>query len=87
MVKPRQLVLSVHDYFLRKFEEGRAGTTSDIGSPATAKLDNISDAWALDHINITRLQPLIEALDEDTSGSVSISEVNKFTMSRPDGWR
>lgn len=45
------------------------------------------DEWALQYISISRIQPLIEAFDDDASSLVSISEVNAFTAAKPDAWR
>ncbi|THU88449.1 hypothetical protein K435DRAFT_917088 [Dendrothele bispora CBS 962.96] len=44
------------------------------------------DTWALAYINITRVQPILEAIDDDGTGFISIKEVNDFTDSRPEGW-
>jgi hypothetical protein len=46
-----------------------------------------SDAWVLKHINVAHVQPLIEAMDEDGSGFISVQEANKFALSRPKGMR
>lgn len=45
------------------------------------------DEWALQYITISRIQPLLEAFDDDASSLVSVSEVNAFTKARPNGWR
>ena len=45
------------------------------------------DRWALDWIDISRLQAISEAFDDDASGFVTISEVNQLTSSRPIEWR
>lgn len=45
------------------------------------------DTWAMRHISIHRVQPLIEAFDENGSSFVTIAEVNAFTSGRPAGWR
>ncbi|KAF9264173.1 hypothetical protein L218DRAFT_998910 [Marasmius fiardii PR-910] len=44
------------------------------------------DLWSLRFITIHRVQPLIEALDDDGSSYITVKEVNAFTMSRPEGW-
>jgi hypothetical protein len=44
------------------------------------------DDWALQYISIYRIQPLVEALDDDVSSFVTISEVNVFTTARPEHW-
>ena len=45
------------------------------------------DEWALECINMNRLQSIAEAFDDDSSGFVTIAEVNQFTSSRPKDWR
>ncbi|KAF5318871.1 hypothetical protein D9619_010941 [Psilocybe cf. subviscida] len=46
-----------------------------------------SDAWVLKHINATHVQPIIEAIDLDGSGFISVQEANKFARSRPKGMK
>lgn len=45
------------------------------------------DLWSLQYISLHRIQPLIEALDDDGSTYITVTEVNSFTTSRPNGWR
>ncbi|KAI9459300.1 hypothetical protein F5148DRAFT_1319727 [Russula earlei] len=45
------------------------------------------DAWAVKYIDIIRLQPIMEAIDDDSSGFITIGEMNRFTASRPIDWR
>ena len=45
------------------------------------------DKWALEWINVNRLQAITEAFDDDASGFITITEVNSFTASRPKDWR
>ncbi|RPD68335.1 hypothetical protein L226DRAFT_346944 [Lentinus tigrinus ALCF2SS1-7] len=44
------------------------------------------DEWALQFITVLRIQPLIEALDDDVSSFVTIAEANAFTAARPQKW-
>ena len=39
------------------------------------------------YIDIVRLQPILEAIDDDALGFITIGEVNRFTSSRPFDWR
>ena len=59
--------------------------------PLTVSSDIVSrgtdDAWALTYIDPAHLQPIIEAIDVDGSGYISVKEANKFASSRPKGWR
>ncbi|KAF9557975.1 hypothetical protein CPC08DRAFT_710010 [Agrocybe pediades] len=45
-----------------------------------------NDKWALAYINATYTQPILEAVDDDGTGVISIKEVNVFVTSRPEGW-
>jgi hypothetical protein len=45
------------------------------------------DAWAIKFIDVMRLQPILEAFDDDASGFITIEEMNRFTSSRPIDWR
>ena len=47
----------------------------------------VEDMWALEYISVNRIQPLMEALDDDGSSFVTVNEVNEFTRRRPVGWR
>lgn len=51
------------------------------------ELKYAQDDWALEYITITRIQPLLEAFDDDSSSLVSIAEVNIFTEAKPRDWR
>jgi hypothetical protein len=45
------------------------------------------NAWAIGLLSKSHLNPLMEALDPDGSGHVTIKEINDFTSSRPREWR
>lgn len=45
------------------------------------------DEWALEWINVTRLQPIVEAFDDDASNFITVTEANDLTTSRPRDWR
>ena len=81
IVKARHLVLAIHDYYLQKLEDWKRGDPSP-GHPLSE-----SDVWAVEQLDLMRLQPIMEALDEDASGFVTIQEVNQFTNARPQDWR
>ena len=86
IVKARHLVLVICDYLKQKDREHVFGV--DNGRPETPKHQSVpEDVWTLQYIDLMRVRPLIEALDPDTSGYVTIQGVNQFTVSRPKGWR
>ncbi|KAH7885442.1 hypothetical protein F5I97DRAFT_1830577 [Phlebopus sp. FC_14] len=62
------------------------GSALDVAIMVPQTRTSADDHWALSYINITRIQPILEAFDDDGSGFVSIKEANAFTSSRPKGW-
>ena len=48
-----------------------------------------SDEWAFEYISITYLQPIMEAFDDDGSGYITVTEVNRFVDALPTSinWR
>ncbi|KAF8579017.1 hypothetical protein K439DRAFT_1620875 [Ramaria rubella] len=44
------------------------------------------DDWTIKYLNIRFLQNIADAIDCDSSGFITISEINKFTASRPNHW-
>ncbi|KDR77265.1 hypothetical protein GALMADRAFT_225374 [Galerina marginata CBS 339.88] len=45
--------------------------------------DKESDEWVLDYIDVAYVQPIVEAIDEDASGFISVKEANSFALARP----
>ncbi|KAI9448651.1 hypothetical protein F5148DRAFT_1153428 [Russula earlei] len=83
-VKARHFVLAFRDYYLERLNSGAKSvlgmSTSGINHPVDP------DAWAVKYIDIIRLQPIMEAIDDDSSGFITIGEMNRFTASRPIDW-
>jgi len=77
-------VLALQEYYLEKFSE----STTISGTGTTARPSPLHpDAWAIKYIDIMRLQPILEAFDDDASGFITITEMNHFTTSKPEEWR
>ena len=78
-------MLAFRDYYVEKLTlEGqvvRGISTTAISTPQDP------DAWAMKFVDVARLQPILEAFDDDASGFITIAEVNHFTSSRPIEWR
>ncbi|KAJ7783010.1 hypothetical protein B0H16DRAFT_1495047 [Mycena metata] len=74
-VKSRHFVMALRDYYQENAEdsEGASGQKRP-------------DDWALAYLNVSRLQPISEAWDDDASGFVTTGEANTFTTSRPLEW-
>ncbi|PBK78928.1 hypothetical protein ARMSODRAFT_1011450 [Armillaria solidipes] len=97
--KARDLVLALRDYYYSRNQFALARQMRETASPTiTAENDSeashISDAivqpandqWALPYINLLRIQPLMEAFDDDVSGFVTINEANALCAGRPGNW-
>jgi hypothetical protein len=94
-------VLALQDYFTQKFKIEAANSLNNSAylSPASTTslmsflnstfsvTTNVQrERWAVAHIHIAHVQPILEAIDDDGTGFISINEVNTFAMSRPEGW-
>lgn len=49
--------------------------------------EEVDDDWALHYIDVVHLDPIVEAIDDDFSGFISIHEANRFAVARPKNWR
>ena len=85
-VKARHFVLALRDYCLEKLDKLRKNerTFHDCGYRTGV---TEQDEWTLEYINVTRLQAIIEAFDDDASGFITVGEANAFTTARPADWR
>lgn len=97
-VKAKHLVMALRDHFtvdlvsakIAQYQGKSKDYQVDPNRSEEAKQvapDVLKDQWALEYMTVVRVQPLIEALDDDVSSFVTIAEVNKFTSSRPEDWR
>ncbi|EMD34625.1 hypothetical protein CERSUDRAFT_116799 [Gelatoporia subvermispora B] len=71
----RQFVMALRDYLNENLDEARH-TRKDLGTKV--------DGWALSYIGAKWQQRIMEAIDEDASGYVTIAELNKFTEALPE---
>lgn len=78
-------MLALRDYYLEKLA-AEAERFPEIGAASVNSSQN-PDVWAIKFIDVTRLQPILEAFDDDASGFITISGMNRFTSSRPRDWR
>ncbi|CAA7260803.1 unnamed protein product [Cyclocybe aegerita] len=101
-VKARHFVLALHDYYTDKLSKHNSDPpTVDRRSlvvmppppcqprsaqSAVSNMKRQDDKWALAYINAAYIQPILEAVDDDGTGFVSVKEVNTFVASRPEGW-
>jgi len=68
-------------------DEPSTFTSSDIRTRPTYREVDEKDIWVFDFINVAHVQPIVEAMDDDCSGFISVKEANTFALSRPKGWR
>ncbi|KAI0633741.1 hypothetical protein C8Q77DRAFT_1157905 [Trametes polyzona] len=80
-VKARHFVLALRDYYRQQIEIKQRSKGEENASHISDE-----DEWALEYININRLQAISEAFDDDASGFITIAEVNQFTAARPQNW-
>ncbi|KAI0737618.1 hypothetical protein C8Q80DRAFT_1212220 [Daedaleopsis nitida] len=78
--KARHFVLALRDYFRERMEEQKRNDRLE--APRIQQ----HDEWALDWINVTRLQPIVEAFDDDASNFITVTEANELTTARPKDW-
>ncbi|RDX45005.1 hypothetical protein OH76DRAFT_1457767 [Lentinus brumalis] len=83
-VKARHFVLALRDYCVEKLDKRREHATFSECENSTEV--TAQDEWTLEYINVTRLQAIIEAFDDDASGFITVGEANAFTASRPVNW-
>ncbi len=79
-MKARLFVLTLQDHYRDLFDNA-----TNAEQPDTIA----NDEWALKYLGLNRLCPLMEAFDDDASGYVTITEVNKLKDMRPSSltWR
>ncbi|RPD69596.1 hypothetical protein L226DRAFT_575426 [Lentinus tigrinus ALCF2SS1-7] len=74
---------------IQQKDGGEHPATSEQATEDVANIGNRldpEDEWALQFITVLRMQPVIEALDDDASSFVTIAEANAFTAARPQKW-
>ncbi|KAF5348106.1 hypothetical protein D9756_010797 [Leucocoprinus leucothites] len=101
-VKARHFVLALRDYFTDQFSVNTPHPNDliiQIPTPETAVNPNNhlmqltaskpilhQDLWTLQYINVSHLSAILEAIDDDGTGFISIKEANTFANQRPKGW-
>jgi hypothetical protein len=78
-------VLALQDHYVEKL----ASEIKGVPDMSTTILNDSTnpDAWAVNFIDVMWVQPILEAFDDDASGFITVTEVNRFTSSRPADWR
>ena len=60
-------------------------STTDDGTKLGTHED--PNAWLLEYLDVAHVRPIVEAMDIDGSGFISVEELNIFARSRPKQWR
>ncbi|KAF8203346.1 hypothetical protein BJ912DRAFT_352658 [Pholiota molesta] len=92
-VKAKVFVLTFRDYI--RSGNSAVGTPTlglvplpqDVGEtnllqPTTSESNTDDSKWVLEYIDVAYVQPIVEAIDEDGSGFISVKEANSFGLSR-----
>ena len=67
-------------------DEQQSVITQDHISEDAVSVDSLEatkDDWAYHYISVAWLQPIMEAFDDDGSGYITVTEVNRFTETMP----
>ncbi|KAF5367214.1 hypothetical protein D9757_012217 [Collybiopsis confluens] len=98
MVKGQRMVMALREYYAERQRSSQSVEQASIQESTfgvnlvtnsllhDTTLTYAENDWALEYITITRIQPLLEAFDDDSSSLVSIGEVNTFTEAKPHDW-
>lgn len=92
---------TLHDYFAETRDvktKGEKAEDTKTVDPGTENPDNGDDQdsgdpavvdWSLQYIHVKYLLPIVDAIDDDASGYITVAEVNRFTEQLPKelGWK
>lgn len=86
-MKARPFVMTLRDHFADR--AAGSGNSTFSNSDSAAHPNPEQDEWARQYVDVKYLQPIMDAIDDDGSGHVTIAEVNQFTELLPSslGWR
>ncbi|TFK62847.1 hypothetical protein BDN72DRAFT_929692 [Pluteus cervinus] len=84
-VEARHFVLALYDYYNDGVHRiSQPSNAHEVGNTTTLPAPiMVDDKWALAYVNVVYVQPIMEAVDDDGTGFVSIKEVNMFANSAP----
>ncbi|KAJ7788923.1 hypothetical protein B0H14DRAFT_3503614 [Mycena olivaceomarginata] len=99
-VKARSFALGLRYHFIEKFTMSQShdheGDSFEVDDETASipwwagrtfpRRQQEDDRWALAYLGVTYLQQIIEAVDDDGAGYLSINVVNQFCRRRPEKW-
>ncbi|KAF8966317.1 hypothetical protein BDZ97DRAFT_1917696 [Flammula alnicola] len=65
------------------FSTAPAPSSDKVLLPAQEDPETETNQWMLEYIDAAYVQPIIEAIDDDGSGFISVQEASKFALARP----
>ncbi|KAF5325407.1 hypothetical protein D9619_010006 [Psilocybe cf. subviscida] len=60
--------------------------STNFDQPSSASPLEDPNAWLLEYIDVAHVRPIVEAMDADGSGFISVKEINTFARARPKEW-
>ncbi|RDX47112.1 hypothetical protein OH76DRAFT_1527023 [Lentinus brumalis] len=77
-VKSRHFVPALYDHYRGLLARARSAASALLSSEAVT---------VLKLLKMSRLQRVVEAIDVDATGFITVTAINRFTDSRPESWR
>ncbi|KAF5325408.1 hypothetical protein D9619_010005 [Psilocybe cf. subviscida] len=60
--------------------------STNFGQPNPSSPSEDPNGWLLEYIDVAHVRPIVEAMDADGSGFISVKEINTFARARPKEW-
>lgn len=70
-----------------KTEAQSLSLSTNLGQHSPASPAEDPNTWLLEYIDVSHVRPIVEAMDADGSGFISVKEINSFARARPKNWR
>ena len=79
--------MTLRDHFRDELHDVQSPTTERGDYPSDD--DRGTDDWAFEYLGLNWLPQIMEAFDEDGSGYITVTEINRFTEAMPTklNWR
>lgn len=87
-MKARPFVMTVRDHFIDRIENA-IGPNTLTNSDSGSVVENNTDPWTRQYVDVKYLQAIMDAIDDDGSAHITIAEINRFTEQLPTslGWK
>ncbi|KZV67456.1 hypothetical protein PENSPDRAFT_754875 [Peniophora sp. CONT] len=87
-VEVRHFLVGLKEMYMDRDPANQSNSADESNVPTLLE-DRVlaeENAWAVGYINLQYAQAISEAIDEDASGFVTVSEMNRFTAAKPSEW-